>query len=171
MSEIIPASSPNSAADSHLATSSTTTAGVDLAPIVIVPSIILWRLELAVYSSILCAAAIALFPFFLTAFYWPLLWLMFLILVAFVLRQRWRAKNSLPISLEVQKNVWRLKSSAGESIFEPFGEILLWSGVIILPLRETISGRIHRIVILQDSVKPDDWRCLRVWLRTGFKYR
>jgi len=86
-----------------------------------------------------------------------------------VLRKRWHHKNSPPLCLSVQQKLWRLKNPAGEFVVEPFGEIVLWSGVIILPVREILGGRQHRIIVMQDSVKPDDWRRLRVWLRTGLK--
>lgn len=171
MSEITPASSLNRAPDSPLllAGQSTTATGVDLAPIAIMPSQILWRLELAFYCSVLCAATIALFPFLLTAFYWPIVWLIFMLLIIFVLRQRWCVKNLPVVTLSIQKQVWRLRNSTGEFSVNPFGEILLWVGVIILPVCETLSGRKHYIVALQDSMDADDWRRLRVWLRTGLR--
>ena len=169
MSEITPdynlKSSPNRTLNSH----TTTATGVDLAPVTIKPSQILWRIELACYSSVLCAATIALFPFLLTAFYWPILWLVFLLLVMFVLRERWRAQKIPAVSLSVQKQVWRLQNSTGEFTVVPFGEILLWAGVIILPVREVLSGCKHYIVALPDSMKAEDWRRLRVWLRTGLR--
>jgi hypothetical protein len=160
LSEITPASSPKRAPDSH----STTAKGVDLAPVIISPSQILWRIEFAFYLSIFGAASIALLPFFLTAFYWPVLWLIFL-----VLRERWRAQKLPAITLSVQKQIWRLKNPTDEFTVAPFGEILLWAGVIILPVRETLSGRKHHIVALPDSMKAEDWRRLRVWLRTGLR--
>lgn len=153
----------------HVADSYKTAKGVDLAPILITPSSILWRIELLVYCSILFAATIALFPFFLTAFYWPIVWLIFVALVLCVLRERWHVKNSPAVSLSVTKQVWRLRCPDGESTVKPFGEILLWGGVIVLHLKEIMSGRKYTIVVLPDSVKADDWRCLRVWLRTGLR--
>jgi hypothetical protein len=42
---------------------------------------------------------------------------------------------------------------------------LVWSKVIILWVRETESGLKHRIVALPDSMTPEEWRRLRVWLR------
>lgn len=166
MSEITPASNLKSALDVSLESNKT---GVDLAPIHIAASLRLWCIELAFYSCFICAVTIALLPFFLKAFYWSILWLLFLLATGFVLRQRWLHKNSPPICLSVHKKLWQLKNSTGEVVVEPFGEILLWSGVIILPLREIMSRREHRIVVMKDSVEPDDWRRLRVWLRTGLR--
>lgn len=163
MSEVTQAYSP--AADSP----NKTATGVDLAPVLITPSKILWRIELTVYSGILIAASVALFPFFLTVFYWPILWLVFLALVLLVLRERWRVQKLPAVTVSVQKQIWRLKNPTGEFTVVPFDEVLLWSGVIILPVREILSGRKHRILILRDSVTADDWRRLRVWLRTGLR--
>lgn len=165
MSEITPAYSLKPVPDS----SSKTATGIDLAPVVIRSSHMLWRMELVFYSLLVGAASIGLFPFFLIAFYWPIVWLVFVVLIVFVLRKSLQVKNSQPVTVAVRQNVWQLKNGEGEFTVVPFGEILLWSWVIILPLRETISGRKHTIVLLQDSVKADDWRHLRVWLRTGLK--
>jgi hypothetical protein len=175
LSEITPDyslnSNPNRAPDSlhTLNSQSTTATGVDLALVTIKPSQLLWRIELAFYSCVLCAATIALFPFLLTAFYWPIIWLIFVLLVMFVLRERWRAQKIPAVTLSVQKQVWRFQNSNGEFTVVPFGEILLWGGVIILPMREIASGHKHHIVALPDSMKPEDWRRLRVWLRTGLR--
>lgn len=165
MSEITPASSLSHAASSP----DKTATGVDLAPVIIKPSQILWRIELVFYCSILCAASIALFPFFLTAFYWLIIWLVFVVLIVFVLRERLRAQKLPSFTLSVQKKVWRLQYSTNEMTATPFDEILLWEGIIILPLREILSGRKYRIVILADSMKAEDWRHLRVWLRTALR--
>lgn len=165
MSETTQGSSPTSALNSAAESKKT---GVDLAPFLIAPSVILWRLELAIYSGFLCAASVALFPFFLSAYYWPIVWLVFCGFIAFELRTAWRAKHAARLELSIQKNIWRLKH-AEECVVEPFDEILLWPAVIILPLREIDSRKKHRIVILKDSVKKDDWRRLRVWLKTAFK--
>jgi hypothetical protein len=172
LSETTPAFNPSNADNQSNAANSTPEPqkpGVDLAPIVIAPSHSLWHLELAFYSGLVGAATIALFPFFLTAFYWPILWLLLALATGFVLRQRWHHKNSPPVCLSVQKNVWRLRNSSGEFVVEPFAEIVLWSGVIILPVCEILSGRQHRIIVMRDSVKLDDWRNLRVWLRTALR--
>jgi len=165
LSEITPDSNPNPAVNStHKAA-----IGVDLAPITISPSRIFWRIECAIYVCVLIAASIALFPFFLTAFYWPILWLAFLLLIMFVLREAWRIQTLPAVTLSVQKQVWRLRNPAGEFTVAPFGEILLWAGVIVLHLKDITSGRKHTIIVLPDSVKADDWRRLRVWLRTGLR--
>jgi hypothetical protein len=175
LSEITPDSSPSSrpnhAPDSAYTLNplSTTATGVDLAPVIINSSQMLWRIELAFYSSIFCAATTALIPYILTAFYWPLVWMGFALLFIFELRKRWRVKNLPAVTLSVKTQVWRLRNSAGEFTVAPCGEVLLWARVIILPVRETLTGRKHNIVALPDSMGAEDWRRLRVWLRTGLR--
>jgi len=117
----------------------------------------------------LLSASVAIFPFMLTAFYWPILWLGFVLLIVFTLRSAQRAKNAAPQRLSVTQHVWRLQASEGELQVELCDEILLWAGVIIVPVRETASGRKHRIVALSDSMAAEDWRRLRVWLRMGLR--
>lgn len=146
-----------------------TVTGVDLAPVHISPSHLLWRIQLVVYMAMLLFASMAIFPFVLTAFYWPILWLIFLVLIVVVLQAARRTKNTLPIRLSVTQHLWRLQTSAGELSVEPCDEILLWAGIIILPVRETLTGRKHRIIALPDSMAAEDWRRLRVWLRMGLR--
>ncbi len=169
MSEITPASSQNSAADSAVTSQRTTATGVDLAPVIISPSKNLWRIEFIFYSCMLVAASIAIFPFFFSAFYWPILWLVFSALIFIALRTRWRAQKLPAVTFSVEKHVWRLRDTTGEFTVVPYGEILLWSWVIILHLRNPVDGKKYHVVALTDSMKEEDWRRLRVWLRTGLR--
>jgi hypothetical protein len=86
-----------------------------------------------------------------------------------ILHQSSRAKKLPSVTFSVQQKIWRLKTSGGECVVAPVNDILLWAGVIIVPLRETLSGRKHRLVMLSDSMSADDWRRLRVWLRMALK--
>jgi len=146
---------------------SKTAAGVDLASVRINPSRWLWLCTLFVYSAMLLSASLAIFPFLLSAFYWPMLWLVFLALVVFALRSAWRAQQRPPVVLTVTQKIWRLQTEDGEVIVKLYDEVLVWSGVIILPVQETVTQRKHRIVALADSMNASDWRRLRVWLRMG----
>ena len=146
-----------------------TVTGVDLAPVVIHPSRWLWRIEIFIYLAILASASVSIFPFLLTAFYWPLLWLGFVLLVAFAWRFSLRTHKANPISLSVTQKIWRIKNSKTEIVVQPCDEILVWAGVIIVPVREIASGEKHRIIALPDSMDAEEWRRLRVWLRMGFR--
>lgn len=174
MSEITPASSLNSSHSASVHNSSlepqrASKTGVDLAPVVITPSQTLFRIQLLIYSLMLLSASIAIFPFLFTAFYWPILWLSFFLLLMMAVRSSWLKKNKAPIRLSVIQKIWRLQTAEGEIHVELCDEILLWDRVIVLPVREILTKRKHRIVALSDSVSAEDWRRLRVWLRMGLK--
>jgi hypothetical protein len=169
LSEIIPASNQSVHNSTPLEPQSTSTTGVDLAPVVISPSQILFRSQVLIYSSMLLFASIAIFPFMLTAFYWPILWLSFVVLLIVAMRSAWLNKHKTPIRLSVIQKIWRLQTAAGEVRVEPCEEILLWDSVIVLSVREILTKRKHRIVALSDSMSAEDWRRLRVWLRMGLK--
>ncbi len=168
MSEKIPDSSQTNnyfRIETHTARDS----GVDLAPVVISASRRLFHLHLLMYSAMLLSASVAIFPFILTSPYWLILWLVFVVLLAMALGVELRKKQQPPIRLSVIQKVWRVHTDEGEVQVKPFDEILLWDAVIILPVREVLTQRKHRIVVLSDAMSPDDWRRLRVWLRMGLK--
>jgi hypothetical protein len=148
---------------------SKTAAGVDLASVRISPSRWLWLCTLIVYSSMLLSASLAIFPFLLSAFYWPILWLVFFVLIIVALRSAWRAQQRPSLVLTVTQKIWRLQTEGGEVIVQLYDEVLMWSGVIIFQVQETVTHRKHRIVALPDSMNASDWRRLRVWLRMGLR--
>lgn len=145
-----------------------TSSPVDLPPITFRPSRYLWLAECVLYSAMFVFATIALIPFFLSAFYWPVSWLLFSLLIVAVLRNRWRVVNAAPISLHIKHNKWILRRHNTDYAVEPFGDVLLWSWVIILPVQEQITSRKHYLIALPDSLDADDWRKLCVWLRLRF---
>ncbi len=169
MSETTQASNQSRAHNSSLEPQSTGKTGVDLAPVLISPSQTLFRIQLLIYSLMLLFASIAIFPFLLTAFYWFILWLSFVALLIVALRSAWFSKKKAPIRLSVFQKIWRLQTAGGEIRIELCDEILLWDAVIVLPVREILTKRKHRIVALSDSMSAEDWRRLRVWLRMGLK--
>lgn len=162
MLEKIPGYNPNLIKSPRVKASS----GVDLAPVTFYPSRHLWLIECATYGAMFVFATVALFPFFLTAFYWPVIWLFFALSIVIVIHQRWRAKNSKPFRLAIKKNHWQLQRANKECSVELYGDVLLWQWVIIITVREITSGKKHYLIGLQDSMEADDWRRLRVWLRT-----
>ncbi len=142
---------------------------VDLAAVTVLPSRYLWQAQLIIYSAMLVFAFIALLPFFFAAAYWILLWLVFAFLIGVAIYKSWQAKNAAPMQFEIKQNNWRLKTSKGEFSVTPNDEILLWSWVIVIPLRETLTRNLHYLIALPDSLTKEDWRRLRVWLMTCLK--
>lgn len=176
MLETTPASSQsqNSRLNAHLNSrqsnrSHHTAAGVDLAPVAISPSPLLWRLELSLYGALVFFAAVAILPFIHTAFYWPIILLGFVLLVIAALRTAWRKQHAAPLRLSVIQGVWRLATANGELEVLPCDEILMWEMVMVIPLREQLTQRKHWLVALPDAMNASDWRRLRVWLRMGLR--
>lgn len=164
MLEIIPGFNQKSRAT---LSSSSKNIGVDLAPIIISPSKNKCIIETAVFTFLSVAVTLSLGPFLFSAKYWFLVWAAFLLFSIYTIRAGWLALKQSPVELKVTQQEWQLKSERELLLVEPFGEILVWPSVIVLPLREKQSRRIHRIVVLKDTVNADDWRRLRVWLRMG----
>lgn len=181
MSEITPVSSQNSgqSASQNISQSANpnrvlmltakphNTAAVDLAAVVISPSPLLWRIQVVSYSALFLAASSALFTVMSSTNYWFIIWLVFSVLILLALRSAWRTQRKEPLRLSVMKGEWLLQSAAGEQQLEPCAEILVWQAVIVLPVRDVLSKRRHRIVALSDAMSAEDWRRLRVWLRMG----
>lgn len=142
-----------------------TATGVDLAPVVISPSLLLYRLEIFIYLAMLLFASVAIFPFLLTAFYWPLLWLVFASLIGITVKTSMRARHASSVSLRVTQKVWYMQTAEGDRIVKPCGDILVWTALVMVPVEDTLSGQKHRLVALPDSMSAEDWRRLRVWLR------
>jgi hypothetical protein len=146
-----------------------TTSGIDLAPVIIKPSLVLHRLEVFIYLFMLVSASIAILPFVLTAFYWPLLWLIFLLVSIVAIRTSLRNKKSSPVSFSVAQRIWYLQTPGGSVAVKPCNELVVWSALIILSVEEIVGGRKHRMVALPDSMTSEDWRRLRVWLRMALR--
>ncbi len=144
-------------------------ATVDLAAIIVHPSRYLWQAQCAIYGVMLVFAFVALLPLFFISIYWFFLWLSFALCIGVAIQKGWKAKVAAPIQLEIKQNNWYLKTTAGECSVTPSHEVLLWSWVIIIPLKETLTHNQHYLIALPDSLPKEDWRRLRMWLRTCFQ--
>lgn len=142
---------------------------VDLSPVTVYPSQYLWQAQCMVYGAILVFALVALLPLFFISIYWVFLYLSFALWISAAIYKSSRTKNASPMQLEVKQNNWYLITKVGEFAVTPSHEILLWSWVIIIPLRETTTRKLHYVIALTDSLPKEDWRRLRVWLRTCFQ--
>ncbi|RZA09210.1 MAG: hypothetical protein EOO68_01070 [Moraxellaceae bacterium] len=137
----------------------------DLAAITCSPSRYLYLAECLLYGAMAVSASVALFPFFLVAFYWPLAWLLFMFSLVCVINESRKTRNANVLTLDISNNTWRVRRNGVDKTVIPFDDVLLWSWVIILPVKEPATGNKHRIVLLPDSMTADEWRRLRVWLR------
>lgn len=74
-------------------------------------------------------------------------------------------KNDLTGSLGFASNQWFFEQAGSQYQLELAGEVLCWSWIIILPFRETTSGKAHRLLIFNDALSKEDNARLRAWLR------
>jgi hypothetical protein len=132
------------------------------------PSRLLWRAQCALYLAMPVFAFIALLPFFLSAFYWLLMWFLFSASMSYALVKASRAKNADSFTVIVKQGVWTLASDERVLAVDIDGDILLWSWLIIIPFKEKITNKTHKLVALRDSLSPGDWRRVCVWVKTTF---
>ena len=139
---------------------------VALAAISISPSQFLWRAQLVVYLALLILSFVALWPFFLASIYALPAWLILVLLIFKAISQSYKVKNAAPMTLEIVQNLWRLKVNSEIYIVNLHKDLLLWSWLIIIPLRGVASRKQHYLVALPDSMSKEDWRRLSLWLKT-----
>lgn len=95
------------------------------------------------------------------------LWLLGLIFSWCGLWQVYRReiKGCINGSLGFSGDKWLLEQDEHTCQLELNGEVLCWSWLIILPLREPSSGKTQRLLIFRDALNKDDNARLRRWLR------
>lgn len=86
---------------------------------------------------------------------WVGLWLMY---------QR-EIKSCVTGALSFSGNHWVFEQDGQTCQLELAGEVLCWSWLIILPLRETATGKARRLLIFRDALSKDHNASLRRWLR------
>lgn len=85
---------------------------------------------------------------------WGGLWLVY----------RWEIKRCVTGKLGFSGNYWLLEQNGRTYQLELAGEVLCWSWLIILPLREIASDKLRRVLVFGDAVNKDDNARLRRWL-------
>lgn len=68
-------------------------------------------------------------------------------------------------ALSFSGNHWFFEQEGRTCQSELAGEVLCWSWLIILPLRETATGKARRLCVLGDALSKEDNASLRRWLR------
>jgi len=64
---------------------------------------------------------------------------------------------------------WSLMAMGETRKYQLAGEVLCWSLLIILPLREVDTGKCRYLLIANDALSPADGARLRTWLRVCLK--
>lgn len=121
---------------------------------------LLYRCSYAVFALSLL---LAFYPFIVEQSFWLLglilcwsgLWLVY----------RRETKGCAVGMLGFSGTHWLLEQEGRTCQLELAGEVLCWSWLIILPLRETVDGKIRRILIFGDALNRNDNARLRRWLR------
>lgn len=60
---------------------------------------------------------------------------------------------------------WWLELEERSLQLELAGDVLCWTWLVILPLRDSASGKLHQLVIFGDALTNSDWARLHRWLR------
>lgn len=141
-----------------------------LAPIPFVPSPSLWRLTLAGSCLFGLSVGVALWPFLAD---YPALGLLLLLMLAWIgyslqCAHRSRFSGVLGHSgQDLSERGWILQTNGEQQDrrMQLNGEVLIWPGLVILPLTDGQTQQPLRLVLAADSVTAADFARLRTWLR------
>jgi len=125
------------------------------------------RFALLLYRCSYCLFALSLllvfYPFIIERPFWVLglvlcwggLWVVY----------RREIKRCVTGALSFSGSYWVLEQDDCTCQLELAGEVLCWSWLIILPLRETSTGKARRLSVFGDALSKEDNASLRRWLR------
>jgi len=115
------------------------------------------------YGVFTLSLLLVFYPFI----YEQILWVLVLILClgGLWLLYRRETKNCVTGMLSYSGDHWLLEQDGRSFQLALAGEILCWSWLIILPLRDMASSKVQRVLIFSDAVNKDDNARLRRWLR------
>ena len=122
--------------------------------------VLLYRCSYSVFAASLL---LVLYPFIVE----QLLWLLALTLCWCGLWWAYcqQCKRDLTGALSFSGSHWLFEQEGRTCQLELTGEVLCWSWLIILPLRELASGKTRRILLFGDALNSADNTSLRRWLR------
>lgn len=115
------------------------------------------------YSVFALSLLLVLYPFIIEQPFWVLglifgwggLWLVY----------RREIKSCPTGTLSFSSNHWVFERDGRTCQLELAGEVLCWSWLIMLPLRETTTGKTRRLLVFGDALSKQDSASLRRWLR------
>lgn len=137
-----------------------------LAPIIIKPSRWLWRAQLAIHGLLGLLFILALAPLIARNIIWMFLLLTLISLLLINLLVQRKTSKLIPKILSYSAQGWLLTESGGEQSVRIVGEVVVWSWLVILRLKDNAQNSVITLVLLPDSVSSENLRILRVWLRT-----
>lgn len=86
---------------------------------------------------------------------WSCLWLVY----------RWQINARVTGVLSFSEDYWLLERKGCTCQLVLAGEVLCWSWLIILPLRNTATGKTQHLLVFSDALTKSDNARLRRWLR------
>lgn len=115
------------------------------------------------YSLFALSLLLVFYPYIIEQPFWVLglilcwvgLWLVY---------QR-ESKSRVTGALSFSGNHWVFEQAGQACQLELAGEVLCWSWLVILPLRETATGKTRRLLVFDDALDKHDNASLRRWLR------
>lgn len=137
-----------------------------LASLKVCPSQLLWRAQVLVHILLAVFSCWALWSWLLSDKRVLLgLVTVWIILFFSVLKIRRRRVLQYGV-LSLEMAGWFWLDAHGRNAWQLKGEVAVWPWLIILPFVVSSNGRATSLVLLPDSMSTDDWRHLRIWLRT-----
>ncbi len=124
-----------------------------------------YRITYALFAACVC---LVLFPWIIINPFWLIilvgswcgLWVSY----------RYQAQTLFSGALWFDQGEWILKADkCAPQKYQLAGEVLCWSLLIILPMREMESGTRKYLLVTNDAVSPADRARLRTWLRVCLK--
>lgn len=115
------------------------------------------------YALIALSLLLVFYPFILNQPFW----LLGLILCwsGLWLAHRREIDACVTGTLSYSDQYWQFEQNGCTCRLELAGEVLCWSWLIILPLRETETAKSRRLLIFSDALNKEDNASLRRWLR------
>jgi hypothetical protein len=115
------------------------------------------------YSAFAASLLLVFYPFIIEHTLWGLALLLCWGGVWWAYRQT--SGHFVVGALSFAENHWLLEQARGAHQLELTGDVLCWSWLIILPLRDIESGKTCRLLLFGDALNKDDNARLRRWLR------
>lgn len=152
----------------------------ELQPVTLVDSYLWYRLQYLIKIIFCNLAWVALFPYFVSENLFPfqvsilntasiVFWLTLVSvnLVCLIISVR---KPFIPKRLEIacKQGIWKMTTAGSSSYASLAGDVLMWQWIILIRLYFPAKNSRIYLVILKDSISPQDWARLRRWLVSEF---
>lgn len=131
------------------------------------PSILLWRAQLILHVLLGFLLLWAVSPWIVIEPIWLVVLLLGLSVLAMSARSIAYGRLEQEGVLALTETGWCWLSGNTRSELMLSGDVVVWSGLVILPFVGRSGGRRKTLVLLPDSAAAEDLRRLRVWLLTA----